>query len=161
MTTTFLLPLWLKAPAVIGVARGEPQLERPELRVPHLESDGQRRRTRALPEAKLGHERCVPMHDLLVERDVRAVFVESSVPRKSIDALVEGAQSRGKSIIIGGELFSDAMGSPGSYEGTYIGMLDHNLTLVARGLGGSAPERGFHGKLSVSTHSHARDEASL
>ena len=112
-------------------------------------------------ESEAGLARINDLVDLLVERDVRAVFVESSVPRKSIDALVEGAQSRGKSIIIGGELFSDAMGSPGSYEGTYIGMLDHNLTLVARGLGGSAPERGFHGKLSVSTHSHARDEASL
>ena len=49
---------------------------------------------------------------------------------------------------IGGELFSDAMGQPGTYEGTYIGMLDHNITTVARSLGGDAPERGFQGKLT-------------
>jgi manganese/zinc/iron transport system substrate-binding protein len=112
-------------------------------------------------ESEAGLARINDLVDLLVARDVRAVFVESSVPRKSIDALVEGAQSRGKSIVIGGELFSDAMGSPGSYEGTYIGMLDHNLTLVARGLGGTAPERGFRGKLSVSAHPHASEKAPL
>jgi manganese/zinc/iron transport system substrate-binding protein len=77
------------------------------------------------------------------------VFVESSVPRKNIDSLVEGARSRGHEVAVGDkELFSDAMGQAGTYEGTYIGMLDHNLTLVARGLGGEAPVDGFQGKLS-------------
>jgi hypothetical protein len=40
------------------------------------------------------------------------------------------------------------MGTPGTYEGTYFGMLDHNITTVARALGGSAPEAGFLGKLT-------------
>lgn len=86
--------------------------------------------------------------DLIVERGVTAVFVESSVPRKSVEALIEGAGRRGHRVAIGGELFSDAMGAEGTYEGTYLGMIDHNLTVVARALGGEAPERGFRGKLT-------------
>jgi manganese/zinc/iron transport system substrate-binding protein len=86
--------------------------------------------------------------ELIVAKNVRAVFVESSVPRKNIDALVEGARAKGHEITVGGELFSDAMGDTGTYEGTYVGMLDHNITLVARGLGGDAPATGMQGKLS-------------
>ena len=51
-------------------------------------------------------------------------------------------------VVIGGELFSDAMGPAGTYEGTYIGMIDHNVTTIARALGGQAPERGLNGKLA-------------
>jgi manganese/zinc/iron transport system substrate-binding protein len=50
---------------------------------------------------------------------------------------------------VGGQLFSDAMGRPGTYEGTYIGMLDHNITTITRALGGQAPERGLNGKLAT------------
>jgi len=86
--------------------------------------------------------------DVLVARRVPAVFVESSVSDKNVKALMEGAASRGQKVTIGGELFSDAMGKPGTYEGTYIGMIDHNVTIIARALGGSAPERGMLGKLT-------------
>lgn len=99
-------------------------------------------------ESEAGLQRVNSLVDLLVKRNVQAVFVESSVPRKSIDALVEGAKSRGHDVKIGGELFSDAMGEAGTYEGTYIGMLDHNFTTVTRALGGEAPEKGLNGKLS-------------
>lgn len=99
-------------------------------------------------ESEAGLQRVNELVDMLVERNVRAVFIESSVPRRSIDALVEGAKSRGHEVTIGGELFSDAMGESGTYEGTYIGMLDHNFTIVTRALGGDAPERGLNGKLS-------------
>jgi manganese/zinc/iron transport system substrate-binding protein len=88
--------------------------------------------------------------DFLVERGVPAVFVESSVPTKAVEALIEGARSRGHHVRIGGELFSDAMGRAGTYEGTYIGMIDHNVTTIARALGGEAPEKGFQYKLSSS-----------
>ena len=83
----------------------------------------------------------------LVERGVPAVFVESSVPTKAVEALIEGARSKGHQVRIGGELFSDAMGKTETYEGTYIGMIDHNVTIIARALGGEAPEKGLHGKL--------------
>ncbi len=66
------------------------------------------------------------------ERQIRAVFIESSVPRRSIEAVVQGAASRGRTVEIGGELFSDALGAAGTPEGTYIGMVRHNVdTIVA------------------------------
>lgn len=85
--------------------------------------------------------------DLLVERKVPAVFVETSVSDKNVRALVEGARARGHTVVIGGALFSDAMGEPGTYEGTYIGMIDHNATTIARALQGDAPTGGMLGKL--------------
>jgi len=100
-------------------------------------------------ESEAGLQRINDLVSLIVEKGVRSVFVESSVPRKNVEAIVEGVRSRGKEISIGGELYSDAMGKQGDYEGTYIGMLDHNITLVARSLGGEAPEGGLHGKLKT------------
>jgi manganese/zinc/iron transport system substrate-binding protein len=86
--------------------------------------------------------------DLLVDRKIPAVFVESSVSDKNVKALIEGAAARGHQVSIGGELFSDAMGPVGTYEGTYEGMIDHNVTIIARALGGQAPEKGMQGKLT-------------
>lgn len=94
-------------------------------------------------ESEAGLRRVGELVDLLVDREVGAVFVESSVPRKSIESLIEGAAARGHQVVVGGELFSDAMGPAGTYEGTYVGMLDHNLTTIARALGGEAPEGGW------------------
>lgn len=87
--------------------------------------------------------------DVLVTRKVSAIFVESSVAQKNIQALKEGAANRGHTVKIGGELFSDAMGKPGTYRGTYLGMIDHNVTTLVRALGGEAPEGGFQGKLTA------------
>lgn len=87
--------------------------------------------------------------DLIVERSVPAVFAESSVADRSIRALIDGARARGHEVNLGGVLFSDAMGAPGTYEGTYIGMIDHNVTTIVRALGGEAPDRGMQGKLTV------------
>lgn len=81
--------------------------------------------------------------DTLVQRRIPAVFVESSVARKTVDALVEGCKGRGHSVIIGGELFSDAMGKHGTLEGTYVGMVLHNIRTITRALGGTVPE--IHG----------------
>jgi len=87
--------------------------------------------------------------DFIVKRKIPAIFVESSVSDKNMRALVEGCRSRGHAVKIGGTLFSDAMGAPGTYEGTYMGMIDHNVTTVVRALGGEAPERGLNGKLAL------------
>lgn len=76
--------------------------------------------------------------DFIVEKQIPAVFVESSVADKNVLALVEGSQARGHPVVIGGKLYSDAMGAPGTYAGTYIGMVDHNITTIASALGGSA-----------------------
>lgn len=85
--------------------------------------------------------------ELIVSRKVQAVFIESTVSRRNISALVAGARARGHTVTIGGELFSDAMGAADSYRGTYIGMIDHNVTTISRALGGEAPEKGLNGKL--------------
>lgn len=98
-------------------------------------------------ESEAGLRRINELVGMLVERRVPAVFVESSVSPKNIQALVDGAASNGHEVTIGGELFSDAMGEAGTYEGTYLGMLDHNATTVARALGGEAPPRGMSGRL--------------
>lgn len=94
-------------------------------------------------ESEAGLQRMSELVDLLVERNIRAVFVETSVADRNIRALVEGAAARGHEVVVGGELFSDAMGEADTYEGTYIGMIDHNATVIARALGGIAPERGM------------------
>lgn len=85
--------------------------------------------------------------DVLVARRVPAVFVESTVPDKNVRALVEGARARGHEVRLGGTLYSDAMGPAGTYEGTYLGMIDHNVTTIARALGATVPERGLNGRL--------------
>ena len=100
-------------------------------------------------ESEAGLNRIGELVDLLVERKIGAVFVESSVSDRSIRALTEGAAAKGHDVIIGGELFSDAMGAEGTYEGTYPGMIDHNVTVIANALGGNAPARGMAGKLSA------------
>ena len=87
----------------------------------------------------------------LVERRIPAVFVETSVADKNVRALVEGAKARGHELVVGGELFSDAMGKAGTYEGTYVGMIDHNVSTIARALGGKVPEKGMQGELA---HAH-------
>lgn len=100
-------------------------------------------------ESEAGLNRISSLVDLLVERKIGAAFVESSVSDRNIRALIEGAAAQGHTVSIGGELFSDAMGPNGTYEATYIGMIDHNITTIARALGGTVPERGMGGKLSV------------
>jgi manganese/zinc/iron transport system substrate-binding protein len=100
-------------------------------------------------ESEAGLQRIAELVDLIVARGVPAVFVESSVSDRSVRALVEGAAARGHDVVVGGELFSDAMGPDGSYEGTWIGMMDHNLTTIIRALGGTAPAGGMDGRLTA------------
>ena len=72
--------------------------------------------------------------DFIVEREIPAIFVESSIPRSTIEALQEASRSRDWDVAIGGELFSDAMGEDGTPEGTYIGMVTHNIDTIVSGL---------------------------
>ncbi|PWK62308.1 metal ABC transporter solute-binding protein, Zn/Mn family [Roseicyclus mahoneyensis] len=100
-------------------------------------------------ESEAGLNRISELVDTLVTRNIGAVFVETSVSDRNIRALIEGAAAQGHTVSIGGELFSDAMGAPGTYEGTYLGMIDHNVTTIARALGGQAPERGRIDELAL------------
>ncbi|GAA0445201.1 MAG: metal ABC transporter solute-binding protein, Zn/Mn family [Bacillota bacterium] len=72
--------------------------------------------------------------NVLVERNIKGVFVESSVSERSINAVVEGAKEEGQEVSIGGELYSDAMGEAGTEEGTYIGMFKHNVETIVESL---------------------------
>ncbi len=72
--------------------------------------------------------------DLLAEREIKAVFVESSVPVKNIRALIEGCAARGHRVVIGGELFSDSLGPVGSPGETYRGMIEYNVETIVRAL---------------------------
>lgn len=71
---------------------------------------------------------------LVAERDVPSVFVESSVPKQTIEAVIAAARERGHEVEIGGELFSDAAGEEGTPEGTYPGMVRHNIETISEGL---------------------------
>lgn len=98
-------------------------------------------------ESEAGLARIESLVDVLVDRRIGAIFIESSVSDRNVQALVEGAAAEGWTVEIGGELFSDAMGPAATYEGTWLGMLDHNVTLIARALGGEAPAGGRLGRL--------------
>lgn len=78
--------------------------------------------------------------DVLVERRVPAIFVETSVPRRTIEAVQVATGDRGWNVSIGGELYSDALGAPDTPEGTYLGMFRHNVDAIVTGLKGDAPE---------------------
>lgn len=75
--------------------------------------------------------------EFIVQRRIPAIFVESSVPPRSIEAVREAVRARGFEVTIGGELFSDALGDPGTPEGTYLGMVRYNIdTIVGALVGG-------------------------
>jgi manganese/zinc/iron transport system substrate-binding protein len=101
-------------------------------------------------ESEASLNRVLELEDILVERKIAAVFIESSVPKESVETLLRGTKSRGHTVTIGGTLYSDAMGNEGTYEGTYIGMMDHNLSTIARALGcTTVPADGFRGRAAA------------
>lgn len=84
--------------------------------------------------------------DLIVEKEIPAVFVESSVTDRNVTAVLEGARAKGATVNNGGSLFSDSAGAPGTWTGTYYGMIDHNVNTLAAGLGGQVPDGGYRAK---------------
>ena len=89
-------------------------------------------------EASIGDIRDVAA--FVVETGVPAVFVETTINPRTIEALVAEVQSLGHDVRIGGELFSDAMGDTGTPEGTYIGMIRANTITITEALGGTVPD---------------------
>lgn len=71
---------------------------------------------------------------LIVERDIQAVFVETSVSDKALRAVIEGVAGKGKQVRIGGLLYTDALGEPGSGQGDYIGMITYNVATIVNAL---------------------------
>lgn len=76
----------------------------------------------------------VDLVNFIVDRKIKAVFVETSVSEKNIRAIIEGCQQKGHNVVIGGKLYSDAMGADGSEESTYIGMVKANVNTIVNAL---------------------------
>jgi manganese/zinc/iron transport system substrate-binding protein len=72
--------------------------------------------------------------NFIIERRIKAIFVETSVSQKSIQAVLEGCKQKGWNIRIGGSLYSDSMGAEGTPEGTYIGMVSANVKTIVNSL---------------------------
>jgi manganese/zinc/iron transport system substrate-binding protein len=70
----------------------------------------------------------------IIEKDIKAVFVESSVPKRTIEALQAAVKSKGHEVEIGGTLYSDALGTAGTPEGTYVGMFEYNVNTIVNAL---------------------------
>lgn len=70
----------------------------------------------------------------IIDHKVKAVFIESSVPRRTVEALQAAVNSKDHQVAIGGTLFSDALGNPGTPEGTYIGMFKFNVHTIVTSL---------------------------
>ncbi|MFW6365726.1 MAG: metal ABC transporter solute-binding protein, Zn/Mn family [Spirochaetota bacterium] len=87
--------------------------------------------------SEAGTQNVRKLADFIADNRIPAIFVESSVPKKNIEALRAAVNSRGYNVQIGGELFSDAMGDAGTEEGTYIGMVRHNVHTIVGALAGS------------------------
>lgn len=84
--------------------------------------------------AEYGSKDVSKLRDFLVENKIKAVFVESSIPTKSMEAVIAGAKEMGHTVKIGGELYSDSMGEPGSDADTYIKMVEHNVSTIVEAL---------------------------
>lgn len=74
------------------------------------------------------------LSDFIIENKVKAIFVESSVPRRTIEALQASVRSKGAEVVIGGSLYSDALGNAVTPEGTYLGMFRHNVNTIVSSL---------------------------
>lgn len=72
--------------------------------------------------------------NFIISRKIKAIFVESSVSKRSIEAVREGCQQKGWDVKIGGSLYSDAMGAAGTPDGNYIGMVSANVRTIVEAL---------------------------
>jgi manganese/zinc/iron transport system substrate-binding protein len=84
--------------------------------------------------AEYGLKDVTNMVDFISQNKIKAVFVESSVSDRSIKAVMEGCKNKEHNVVIGGTLYSDAMGAANTLEGTYIGMVKYNVTTIVEAL---------------------------
>lgn len=72
--------------------------------------------------------------NFIADHKIKAIFVESSVPTKSIEALQEAVAAKGWQVTVGGELFTDSLGDEGTEQGTYIGMMQYDVDTIVQAL---------------------------
>ncbi|MBZ9749472.1 zinc ABC transporter substrate-binding protein [Deinococcus sp. HMF7604] len=77
----------------------------------------------------------------VASRRIPALFVESSVPQRTVQAVISAVRAQGQTVQIGGQLFSDALGSAGTPEATYLGMVRHNVQTISSALAPRAQEQ--------------------
>lgn len=85
-------------------------------------------------EAEAGTADVKKLADYIVERKIKAIFVESSVNRRNIEALQEAVKAQGFDVKIGGELYSDSLGSEGTNAQTYLGTIKSNVETIVNAL---------------------------
>jgi len=85
-------------------------------------------------ESEAGAKDVIELASYISQNQLKAIFVESSISEKNIKAVKAAVASNGWDVTIGGELFSDALGDQGSPEGTYIGMVKHNVITIVEAL---------------------------
>ena len=71
---------------------------------------------------------------VIMKHNVKAIFIESSVPVRTVKALQEAVKAKNHQVVIGGTLYSDALGNPNTAEGTYIGMYQYNVNTISNAL---------------------------
>lgn len=84
--------------------------------------------------ADFGLKDIADLIDLIIDNNIKAIFVETSVSEKSINAVLTGCKEKGHEVRIGGYLYSDAMGELGTEEGTYLGMFKKNVETIVNAL---------------------------
>lgn len=94
--------------------------------------------------------------DFLVKQRVPALFVEATVNSDSLKAVIERTRQNGWEVKLGGTLYSDSMGAPGTPAGTYPGMIEHNVNTIVAALNGKVPEGGFEAYLKANLPSSAK-----
>jgi manganese/zinc/iron transport system substrate-binding protein len=92
-------------------------------------------------EAQAGTADVQRLAKLIAARKIPAIFVESSVPKRNIEAVQEAVKARGWEVAVGGSLFSDALGDAGTAEGTYDGMVRHNIDVIVAALAGDSESK--------------------
>ncbi|HVF00739.1 MAG TPA: zinc ABC transporter substrate-binding protein [Rubrobacteraceae bacterium] len=85
-------------------------------------------------EAEAGSRDVQQLADFLAENEIKAIFVESSVPPQTIEAVQDAARDKGWELEIGGELYSDAGGDEGTEAETYVGMFRENVETITEAL---------------------------
>ncbi len=84
--------------------------------------------------AEYGLKDVTNLINFIISRKIKAIFVETSVSEKPIRAVIEGCGNNGHEVVLGGPIYSDAMGPEGTPDGTYIGMVTANVKTIVRGL---------------------------
>jgi len=74
------------------------------------------------------------LSDYIVKKKVNAIFVESSIPQRTIIAVQNAVQARGWQVSIGDELYSDALGDNATHADSYCGMVTHNVDAIVKSL---------------------------